>query len=357
MPKKKTTEQFISEANLVHEDKYDYSKTICAGVSNKVVIICPEHGEFEQTPHGHLSGKGCTPCGRIRTTVLQRSSLDKILEKFKEVHGDFYNYSQVIYEGNHTKVKIICPKHGKFEQTPGHHINDQNGCPNCGEEKVKLEHIKRTRTLQEFINEANLVHEDRYDYSKTIYTGANNKVIIICLEHGEFEQNAQFHLSGCGCPDCGRISGGLLRRNSHQSIITKFREIHGDRYIYDEVEYKGTSINVIIICLEHGSFEQLPLNHIKGHGCHKCASTKRGFLSCNSQKSIITRFIQTHENKYTYDNVVYENLDTKVDINCQKHGIFKQTPASHIRGAGCPECSKEHYQNEAECIVIMMNLK
>ena len=94
-----------------------------------VCIICPEHGEFYQSPSNHLSGKGCLYCGGT-------SGMDKTLFilKAKEIHGDKYDYTNVEYINSHTKVKIICPIHGEFMQPPQEHINGQ-GCPKCNQSK------------------------------------------------------------------------------------------------------------------------------------------------------------------------------------------------------------------------------
>jgi hypothetical protein len=67
---RKTTEQFIKKAKEVHGDKYDYSKVEYVNNETKVCIICPKHGEFWQKPSNHLQGKGCLDCcgSRKKTT-------------------------------------------------------------------------------------------------------------------------------------------------------------------------------------------------------------------------------------------------------------------------------------------------
>lgn len=73
MCKKLTTEQFIEKARLVHGDKYDYSKVNYVNSTTKVCIICPKHGDFWQTPSGHINAKqGCQKCydDKRRSLVL-----------------------------------------------------------------------------------------------------------------------------------------------------------------------------------------------------------------------------------------------------------------------------------------------
>ena len=127
MPKKKTKEEFIAKAKLVHGDKYDYSKVEYVGALTKVCIICPKHGEFCQEANSHLRGQGCPKCKYEKQTC----TTDEFIAKAKKIHGDKYDYSKVEYVNDRTKVCIICPKHGEFWQTPNHHLSGC-GCPKCG---------------------------------------------------------------------------------------------------------------------------------------------------------------------------------------------------------------------------------
>ena len=185
--RKKSIEQFIKESRTVHGDKYDYSKVKYHNIDKKVCIICPEHGEFWQTPYHHLNGCGCPKC------VGQGKTTEDVVEEFKKIHGDKYDYSKVEYTNSLKKVCIICPEHGEFWQSPTNHLNGC-GCPKCSNVKHK--------TTNEFIKESRTVHGDKYDYSKVEYVNAHTKVCIICPEHGEFWQTPNKHLSGHKCPKC-----------------------------------------------------------------------------------------------------------------------------------------------------------
>lgn len=121
------TADFIKRANEVHNGYYDYSQTVYVKSNEKVKIICPIHGVFEQTPRMHLTGRGCKQCGRNRTKL----TTDEFIRRAKSVHGDKYDYSEVEYIGTHDKVKIICPEHGAFYQTPHCHIISKQNCPKC----------------------------------------------------------------------------------------------------------------------------------------------------------------------------------------------------------------------------------
>lgn len=118
MPKKLTKEEFIKRANEVHEGKYNYDKVEYENNKTKVYIICYEHGEFEQRPSEHLSGRGCPKCKGEANGERKRSSKEDFIKKANEVHKCKYDYHKVKYVNNKTKICIICPYHGDFEQIP-----------------------------------------------------------------------------------------------------------------------------------------------------------------------------------------------------------------------------------------------
>ncbi len=96
----------------------------------KVNITCPIHGDFEQTPNSHLQGQGCPKCGIEVSADKCRTTVENFIISAKQIHSEVYDYSKVEYKNNNTKVAIICPTHGLYEQTPGSHLNG-NGCPSC----------------------------------------------------------------------------------------------------------------------------------------------------------------------------------------------------------------------------------
>lgn len=124
-----------------HGNKYDYSKTKYTKATQKVIITCPIHGDFLQSPFDHLDGKGCNQCGNEHTGFLKRQQASSVFEqKAKSIHGDKYDYSKVVYKDALSKVEIICPTHGSFFQSATHHLSGA-GCPLCreslGETKVR----------------------------------------------------------------------------------------------------------------------------------------------------------------------------------------------------------------------------
>ena len=106
--------EFITKANEVHDNFYDYSKVEYINSSTKVIISCKIHGDFEQIPNSHLSGNGCTVCGRIKASKTKTFENDEFITKANEAHDNFYDYSKVEYINSQTKVIISCKIHGDF---------------------------------------------------------------------------------------------------------------------------------------------------------------------------------------------------------------------------------------------------
>lgn len=260
-----TKETFIQKAKDIHGDKYDYSKVEYKTTEDKICIICPEHGEFWQTPHMHISDKnGCPKCYRVRGSNSDGSlTTEEFIERARKVHGDKYDYSKVDYKNTETKICIICPEHGEFWQTPYSHLT-RTGCPKCQRESYKM-------PFDKFVEKAREVHGDKYQYLADGYTCISDKVKIICPIHGEFEQVGSWHINQKhGCPQCFEDKRKVMNLKTIDQFIADAKEVHGDRYDYSKVDYKGTHIPVIIGCPEHGDFKQIPCDHLNGRGCPKC---------------------------------------------------------------------------------------
>lgn len=319
MPRRLTTEEFIAKAEAVHGDRYDYSQVAYINGRTKSEIGCPTHGPFIQTPENHLAGQGCPACGRLSLVAKQRFTKERFIEDAEAVHGHRYDYSEVEYVNAQTKVTIICPDHGPFDQAPTSHLGN-HGCPDCA--GVKL------MTKDEWIEKARAVHNDLYDYSEVVYVNGKTKVTISCVVHGPFEQSPSNHLTGYGCPACG----GYYRYTT-ESFVDRAREIHGDRYDYSSVEYVNSQSHVTIICPEHGPFKQAPSQHISGRGCMECSGKRK-----LTTDEFIANAQMVHGARYDYAVTKYVNSHVKVSIRCLEHGIFEQSATSHLGGYGCPGC-------------------
>jgi len=193
--KRLTTKEFIQKAKLIHGNKYDYSKVDYINNYTKVCIICSEHGEFWQKPTMHIFRQNkCPKCSNNC-----KLTIENFIQKAKLIHGNKYDYSKIEYISNNTtKINIICPIHKIFTQKILVHLRG-HGCPKC----KKL----YSPTTNEFIQNAKLIHNNKYDYSKVNYINNKTKVCIICPEHGEFWQKPNNHLTDQGCFKCKNSKG------------------------------------------------------------------------------------------------------------------------------------------------------
>lgn len=260
MVDKKT--KFIEKSKNRHGEKYDYSKVEYVDSLTKVCIICKEHGEFWQTPQGHVRGQGCPKCANIKRGDTFRSDGNTFIKRATVLHDGKYIYDKDSYINAMTKVPILCLKHGTFWMTPMNHLLGQ-GCPKCSGRGLNTEEVI------ELFKEK---HGDNYDYSKVVFTKMHEKVCIICKEHGEFWQTPSKHLLGQGCPKCSTIKKAKERTLTTNDFIEKSSKIHNNKYVYDKTEYKGTYESLTITCPIHGDFTQRANDHLNGHGCPICGN-------------------------------------------------------------------------------------
>lgn len=330
MPKKLTQEEFIRRSSKMHDGKYDYSQVRYTTSAAKVVVICPEHGKFEQLAKEHMKGQGCRQCGYNSLRNKYALGKELFIKSAVEVHGDKYDYSKVAYVNSQTSVEITCPDHGTFWQRPANHCHMRQKCPKCSE--------VYPITQQDFVLRSSHIHQGKYDYSKTVYKAALKKLCIICPIHGEFWQKASCHMLGRGCDKCGGSSDVTM-----EEFKKRASEKYNNKYDYSKVaSLKNMRSKVEIICPEHGSFVQQAGLHLRAetHGCQACAEEiRRGKRSLGTQ-IFIERAKKKHGDKYGYDKVAYQHAHANVTILCGVHGYFSQTAHTHLKGSGCPVCQE-----------------
>lgn len=151
--KRKDINWFISKAKELHGEKYDYSKVNYTTTSNKVTIICPIHGDFDQRAMVHLIGNGCPKCRYITNSKKRSFTKEIFISKAKEVHGNKYDYSKVEYINSQRKILIICPEHGEFTQIPNSHLNG-SGCIKCSASRGEVK-------IRNYLNKKSIVFEEQ----------------------------------------------------------------------------------------------------------------------------------------------------------------------------------------------------
>ena len=218
MGKKLTKEEFIEKAKEIHGDKYNYDLVEYYNNYTKIRIICMEHGDFLQTPGKHKQGHGCRKC----IYNNQKTTLKEFIIKANEKHNNKYDYSLVDYINCDTQVKILCPIHGIFEQTPYNHL--KGDCNSCARD---LNGKKKRLTQEKFLERVIEIHNNKYDYSLVEYINSDTIIKILCKKHGCFEQTADKHLySKQGCPKCKNSLGEeiiiqILTKNKINYIFQK----------------------------------------------------------------------------------------------------------------------------------------
>ncbi len=322
--KGKNTSEIIQEFKSIYGNKYDYSKVEYKTSKQKLILICPEHGEFLKSAEKHRVGQGCPECAEINRREKRKTPFKELIADFKKMHGDRYDYSEVLYINTNTKVKIICPDHGLFEQNPSKHLIGHR-CPKC---------VGKGLTQADLLKLFRKAHGKKYKYKFSSDLSAFAPISVICPIHGEFTQKIDNHKQGSGCRECGIEKVANAKRMSWKDVKKVFNQIHGNHYNYDKVEYIGMDYKVTLICPVHGEFQQKPSNHVNGSGCGKCLG--RGL----SRAEFVQRFRDVHGDRYLYTKVhETKKAKDKITIICKIHGEFQQEAFSHMSGCGCPFCT------------------
>ena len=178
--KRLTINEFLKRSKKIHGDRYNYSKVEYIDCETPVILICEKHGEFLQSPYNHYNGAGCNKCAIESHHQNQPYSNEEFESLSRQVHGDKYDYSLVNYVNSHTKVKIICPKHGIFDQIPNSHLVG-SGCPECNQ-------YRGERNISIYLKNHKIKYKPQYSNEKCVYKKElkfdfgikiNNKIILI----------------------------------------------------------------------------------------------------------------------------------------------------------------------------------
>jgi len=198
------TEYAINRFKEIHGDKYDYSKFEYKSATDRGTIICPIHGEFTQNNSDHLRGVGCQKCslGEDYKTPFVNKTKDEFIKEVYKVNNQLINGEiELLSEYKGADVKILVKdKFGVCAMVPRSLFSNQ-----------KSGIMSTVDPTSYWINMAKSVHGDKYDYTKTVYNGSDNKVTITCPTHGDFEKEASMFLLGKGCQRCANEKKGHSR--------------------------------------------------------------------------------------------------------------------------------------------------
>lgn len=347
---KRTTEQVIEDFRKVHGNRYLYDKFVYVDKDQHAIMTCRCHGDFQMNPNNHQHGQNCPECAKIhRSRVKINKYRDICITKFREVHGNKYDYSQVVYKLGRQNVTIICPIvtngkiHGPFLQTPESHWGG-SGCPTCA--TIASAYSKRnTRDgiIARFMERWG--PEYGYSYDKYVYVDYKTPGIMTCPKHGDFLQTADYHLDKRnvrGCPKCGNELTAEAKRDTIESFIQKAISKHGAKFDYSLVEYIDSTTNVKIKCPTHGIQIQTPWYHLNGiHGCVLCANEVIGDKRRVPEDMFFEKCREKHGDRFDYSDCHYVDSHTKFKPRCIKHDkIFEIIPHGHLKSetGGCSSC-------------------
>jgi hypothetical protein len=211
--------------------------------------------------------------------------------------------------------------------------------------------MTKRKTSEDYILEIYLKFGKSDGYEKLVYFGANSDIEVVCPVHGPYWQNAFNHLKSGKCPYCYGF------RKTTETFIAEAKEVHGDTYLYPNTVFVSQYKKVEIECRIHGTFTQLPNNHLAGKGCRECGIEVRAAKQRKLYQTFIDQSNLKHNFRYTYpDHNIYVNASTKLDIICSLHGTFKKRPADHLNGEGCPTCAKSKISKVEEEWLASLNI-
>jgi hypothetical protein len=264
------------------------------------------------------------------------NNIEILKNKSFKIFGDKFNFDKVLSFKNYNDIiTITCNIHGDFDNKISNFIYSKHGCSLCAKEYNSQQ---RSFTNEEFINKIKNIYGDNFLYDKVIYNNINKDVIIGCKKHGYYNIKASQLLDKTSCKDC--------KNDEYKNLfINKSKEIHLNKYNYNNIKYINCNTAVEIQCNKHNTFfYQKPKHHINGStNCEQCLSDKTN----KSNECFIKELINTHGDKYKYDKVKYINSKTNVIVTCNKHGDF-ETISSYLIGknaTGCPKCGTEKTSN------------
>jgi very-short-patch-repair endonuclease len=350
-------DKFLERCRKKFGNKFDYSRmNFISFTKHKIIIVCPIHGVFEETPHNHLQSKyGCRRCSFDANGIKHSLNTDIFKKKIQDIYGDNYITTNSNYINNVTPIEVFCKKHElTFYKTP-HSLFKKYGCPECGKEKY---YEKMANDTNFFISESIKLHGNVYTYDYTNYINNKTKVIVTCKLHGNFETSPNHHLSKIrkhGCPKCGRIKRGKKIRITFDEFINRIPKVLKKFRLYKSTFFKLDK-PMLFKCLKcNTKFLRKPTTMLKLNDtqCPECYIEYRRDLYRSNTADFIAKAIAVHGDKYDYTWVNYIDQYTDIEIFCNScKKMFKQKPAVHLAGSGCKRCRKTTGEHKVSDFLI-----
>jgi hypothetical protein len=300
----------IQEFHEKHGQSFLYEDFNYTNNKQWINVKCNNGHTFKTQVLTHLKSKGCLYCRGIKKDV------NSILNELKENHNNYYDYSLSIWSKMDDKIIIICPEHGKFEQSLKLHLKGHK-CQKCSNRYKKSSHEFIEVLKNEFPN---------IDFNISKFINSKTPITAFCKKHGiiNFYSNYKNHI----CKKC------YQENKNFKNFIKKAQNIYGEKYSYLS-DYKNNQTLIKILDKETGViFEQTPQGHLKGES-HKVFWSKK-----NNTDIFIENSVKIHGYKYDYSKSYYSGSKKDLEIICPNHGSFYQSPNNHLKGTGCPSCNR-----------------
>lgn len=311
-----TKEYVLEKCKEVHKDKYEYIDIKdLKNVNEKITYICKKHNiTHSQTFHNHIQGKGCPECAKEIRRESRLIKKEEFIKQASKVHNiKNYDFEKTNFNERDEKgrMRIFCREHGYFNIRPNHFLKGI-GCQYCKERKKKDEKVRE---------ELQRIHPD-LDFSKTYYSqrDKDNKVVVICPEHGVFKSNYYNLKNGEGCYKCSLKKSGYKRRLTNEEIIKRGEEKYGKgTFMYDKIDtLNRENDRIVIICPIHGEFSVNIYNFMYGKiQCPKCHTFK---LEEKIKAALEKENIKFEQQK-TFEWLVYKK-NMYLDFYLPEYGIM-----------------------------------
>ena len=344
---KLTQEQVINSFREVHGDAFDYSKVVYVDTHTPVEVYCKKHScNFKTLPKNHKKGSGCTKCGREAQIEKAKKDFNKFKQEMFDLYGDQYDFNNSKYINTKTELTAICKTHGEFSKAPFSLLNG-SACDECCKKQTKY------NNKEMFIEEARKVYGNKDDYTNTEVISSKYKVKVKCTKHNiTFEKDIQSYLGGCGCPKCSAENYSLVRTKTTEQFIKEAEEVHENKFDYSNTTYILAKDVLFITCKKHNStFECYPDNHlkVKSGGCKKCHSeemsarylgkegtggySRSGYITQANGREAIVYLIKCYDENEEFYKIGKTFLGTKIRFKGKKLMPYNFTEVDFYKGS------------------------
>lgn len=355
--KKLTISEFESKATEIHGGKYTYHQDF-NGTRNLIVITCPIHGDFTQTPKKHLQGQGCPKCSQERLKGEKQGNYSVFLTKFKDKFGIdvIFPYISSEYVNNKSNITVKCPKCGtSVKRTPNYLLTFGYTCHNCSNEQ--------NISYEALVKESKCQNIEAFDGEIPIKGG---KVALICKKHGKYAARVKSVLKGkWKCKLCSMEEAISKHKLPFDEVERRILERFKGQITLEKETFRDTMSPMTMKCNVCGnSFERSPNCAIFAplkHACPHCGALKVKEKRTKTLEDFINKAEKVHgKGKYDFSETKYVRSSEKVRIKCNECGrIFEIEANSFLNGHGCPyhNCNSSLMEKEIADYINSLGVK